>query len=219
MADCGLARMQFAAVTPIIKGVAQKAGVEVEPEMVGCGAVISRPGAGEQRFHFDASFQMFQDAAADPTRRIYNLFIPLVDISKDGDGTMFFPSAPDCVKSTQAVARHFLAPPDERAPYDTSKLEAPACRAGGLMLFDYRTIHRGLPSTGRERAVAYVTVATGGAVDDHNFPPVAPQSLIPAPVPPQIRFSAEWDYVLRAGADCRRGCGHAGTLSVLDRSP
>ena len=34
-----------------------------------------------------------------------------------------------------------------------------------------RTIHRGLPNCGgRERAVAYVACASGGASDVHNFP-------------------------------------------------
>ena len=53
------------------------------------------------------------------------------------------------------------------------QLEAPACRAGGIIVYDYRTIHRGLPNDlegGRERAVAYVICATGGAEEGYNFP-------------------------------------------------
>ena len=48
--------------------------------------------------------------------------------------------------------------------------EAPACRAGGLILFDFRIIHGGLASSGRTRPIAYVICSTGGAADDSNFP-------------------------------------------------
>ena len=57
------------------------------------------------------------------------------------------------------------------SPLDPNALEAPACRAGGLIIFDYRTIHRGLANEGeRERPIAYFVCATGGATDAHNFP-------------------------------------------------
>ena len=50
-------------------------------------------------------------------------------------------------------------------------MEAPACKAGGLMLFDYRTMHRGLPNLGCDaRPVAYAVIATGAAWDTANFP-------------------------------------------------
>ena len=51
------------------------------------GAVISRPGARVQRFHCDATHAMFAAAQADPLHRIYDVFIPLVDLCQDGDGT------------------------------------------------------------------------------------------------------------------------------------
>jgi hypothetical protein len=54
------------------------------------GAVISRPGARVQRFHCDATHAMFAAAQADPSHRIYNVFIPLVDLCEDGDGTEFW---------------------------------------------------------------------------------------------------------------------------------
>ena len=54
------------------------------------GAVISRPGARVQRFHCDATHAMFAAAEADPLHRIYNVFIPLVDLCEDGDGTEFW---------------------------------------------------------------------------------------------------------------------------------
>lgn len=58
-------------------------------------------------------------------------------------------------------------------------MEAPAVPAGGVLVFDYRTVHRGLPSAGRDRPVAYLVAAVQrpgagrrGPVDDFNFPPL-----------------------------------------------
>ena len=56
-----------------------------------------------------------------------------------------------------------------------AEMEAPACPAGGVILFDYRVMHRGLPNGltdrgGRERPVAYAVCSTGAAWDRANFP-------------------------------------------------
>jgi hypothetical protein len=158
----------LAAVTPIIREAQGPAFTKIVPLM--SGAVVSRPGARVQRFHVDATHAHFEVARASPSVRIYNVFVPLVDISEDGDGTMFWP-APVLDESSRALAKHILDAPD--STLDASALDAPTTPAGGLVIFDYRTIHRGLANPeagGRERPVAYVACATGGARDDHNFP-------------------------------------------------
>ena len=134
------------------------------------GAVISRAGARVQRFHIDAAHSHVEAAHVNPSLRMYNVFVPLVDIAEDGDGTMFWP-APVLGEASRALAKHILDAPD--STLDTSDLDAPATPAGGLVIFDYRTIHRGLANdevSGRERPMAYVVCATGGAKDEHNFP-------------------------------------------------
>jgi len=156
-------------VTPFISEAQGPAYSGIEPTQLG--AVISRPDARVQRFHCDATHKMFEQAKADPAHRLYNVFMPLVDLSEDGDGTEFW-AAPRLEESTRALARHFLAGPGE-APLDVAQISAPMCKAGGLIVFDYRTIHRGLENPavgGRERPIAYVTCATGGARDSYNFP-------------------------------------------------
>lgn len=159
------------AATPIIREAQGPAFTGVAPLM--SGAVISRAGARVQRFHVDATHSHFESSQANPSSHIYNVFCPLVDISEDGDGTMFWP-APALGESSRALAKHMLDAPD--STLDTSALDAPATPAGGLVIFDYRTIHRGLANAevgGRERPVAYVACATGGAEDEHNFPRTA----------------------------------------------
>ena len=46
-------------------------------------------------------------------------------------------------------------------------------RAGDVLLFDYRLLHRGMPNETRERCMAYAVLATGGAWDATNFPPLS----------------------------------------------
>jgi|NorSeaMetagenome_1021524.scaffolds.fasta_scaffold143816_2 hypothetical protein len=43
-----------------------------------------------QRFHCDATHDLFADAKADDSHRLYNVFIPLVDLIENGDGTEFW---------------------------------------------------------------------------------------------------------------------------------
>ena len=157
--------------TPIIREAQGPAFTDVVPLM--SGAVISRPGARVQRFHVDAEHAHFKAAHANPSVRMYNIFIPLVPISEDGDGTQFWP-APVLGESSRALAKHVLGAPD--SVLNAGALEAPSTPAGGLVIFDYRTIHRGLANAevgGRERAVAYVACSSGGAKDVHNFPRTA----------------------------------------------
>ena len=67
---------------------------------------------------------------------------------------------------------HPPASPPTCPPLDA--IESPACCAGGVLLADYRTLHRGRASIGRERAVAYVVLAVGDeARCENNFRPEA----------------------------------------------
>jgi hypothetical protein len=124
---------------PIIREASGQ--LDVEPLVVG--AVISRPGASVQRFHCDVAQDFFRRARKDPSQRLYNLFVPLVDWQQRGDGTEFWPAA-SLDDSLGLLASHFLACETGAfpSPLDPDDLCAPACSAGGLVLFDYRTIHR-----------------------------------------------------------------------------
>jgi len=150
------------------------------------GAVVSRPGARAQRFHADADDEHFRAAAVCPRTRLYNVFAPLVDIAAESDGTQFWPGSH--LEGTRV--RDFRAAVERAVALDgrvghledeigsshleddelvMAAMEAPACPAGGLYIFDYRTLHRGLPNAGRERAVAYAILSTGWASDTTNF--------------------------------------------------
>ena len=76
------------AATPVIQEAQGDAYCGIEPVMIG--AVISRPGANVQRWHSDADPEHFTAANANPSHRLYNVFIPLVDVNEGSDGTEFW---------------------------------------------------------------------------------------------------------------------------------
>ena len=199
------------AVEPIVEALQGAAYEGVRP--TACGAIVSRRGAAGQRPHADANLPHYAEAERDPAHRLFNCFIPLVDIAAGGgggeqsDGTQFWPAShltadaahraweralgPEALlevgeileeeeeeveqQQRQQRLRRQLEESGGGAPAleaeAEAEAEAPACCAGGVIIFDFRIIHGGLPSRGRERAVAYVICSTGGARDETNFPP------------------------------------------------
>ena len=139
------------------------------PKVDQIGAIVSRPGAGPQRFHADAGDTHLQLARLSPRHRLFNVFCPLVDLEEGGDGTMLWPASHLERKRLEYdvycadTCRSYLLERDERA---MAEMAVPACPAGGLLIFDFRLQHRGMPNTsGRERAIAHAVLATGGAFD------------------------------------------------------
>ena len=70
-----------------------------------------------------------------------------------------------------------------------------------MIAFDYRVLHRGLPSIGRDRPVAYVVISTGGAWDGANFPQ---QSIYDAS-PLYVDHTPYWDEVEEAREAINQG--------------
>jgi hypothetical protein len=154
-------------VAPILEELVGDARVREEAR----GAIVSRQGAPSQRAHADAQLEHYEAAASDSCHRLFNCFIPLVDLAADGDGTQFWPGSHESSEAAMAAWQRAVNPQTaEEQVASAREAEAPACLAGGLVLFDFRIIHGGLASIGRDRPIAYVICSTGGAVDDSNFP-------------------------------------------------
>ena len=158
----------MAAATPLIREASAfgDGRSEFAPRLAMSGAVVSRTGARMQRFHADASEEHFAAAAADPSIRLFTCFVPLVDIAADGDGTQFWPGS-HFGEGLDAARRGIAS--DGRLKWERDNahtdeppppVESPACPKGGMIAFDYRVLHRGLPSIGRDRPVAYVVIST-----------------------------------------------------------
>ena len=136
------------------------------------GAIVSRPGAVAQAFHVDASRSHLLGASLLSRHRLFNVFVPLVDIEEDSDGTQFWPRSHlhrgRARLLADAAERSGAVESDEAA---MAAMEAPACPAGGMIIFDYRCLHRGLANElSRSRPVAYCVLSTGMARDNANFP-------------------------------------------------
>ena len=125
------------------------------------GVVTSRPGAALQDWH--------DDGAAG----LYTVFVPLVDVDANADGTEFYPASHVADAGARDAVRAGAAPPST---------EAPAALAGQPLVFDYRVLHRGLANPSRERAVAYLVLATDGAYDGQNFCQMSLDDALPAHV-------------------------------------
>jgi len=133
---------------------------------VQAGLITSLDGAGPQLFHADGSHL-----------GVYSVFVPLVDVAR-GTGTDFWPGSH--VDSSLAA----LAPKDgklcdalERRVADMEAdglghVVQPSLRAGDMLLYDYRVVHRGgaNPEGGAPRPIFYSTWADASAEGgDTNF--------------------------------------------------
>ena len=143
------------------------------PRTVMSGAIVSWPGADAQSFHCDSNDWHNRIASHAPSHRLFNAFVPLVDIAPDSMGTSFWPgshlSRDGRAMWAEAVTRSGTVEEDDHA---IEEAVSPGCPAGGVLLFDVRTLHRGLANTAKgARPYVYTTVGTGWASDKHNFPP------------------------------------------------
>ena len=144
------------------------------PKTCQTGAIVSRHGASGQFFHQDGHSNSWAMRTL-PGHRLFNIFVPLVDVPANGDGTAFIPGSHLWTRERLLRERDESALPLE----ESDRAEAPSCPAGGLILFDYRVLHRGLPNAqGRTRPVAYATMGLGWARDTVNFPDISLRAVV-----------------------------------------
>lgn len=167
--------------SPAVAGITRQL-VPSRPTIDHVDAIVSKPGAAAQRFHADSGVAHHRMARLCPRHRLFNVFVPLVDLEEDGDGTMLWPGSH--LERTRysryhaAIERSGSLEGDARA---MGEMEVPACPAGGLLLFDFRLLHRGMPNTsGRERALAHAVLATGHASDRMNYPEASLRAVLDA---------------------------------------
>ena len=145
-----------ALVQPVLRRQAEDTGsahAAFHAEAVGF--VLSLPGAPLQQWHPDDAYRV----------GLYNVFVPLVDLSEDNGATEF--ALGTHTEGMQLVARRALArdySPQPRNP-GTLTVVRPLLEAGRLLLFDWRTWHRGgANQSTHDRPVAQITYAGTGLV-------------------------------------------------------
>ena len=120
-----------------------------------------------QVWHRDGP-SLFEDAPHHGTHCL-NLFVPLVDVSEANGSTEFVPSTHvDANFASLAPAVIRVAENDERELADSAV--KPSVPAGGFLLFDIRTLHRGGANLSPSpRNVMYLTFAWDFWTDKHMF--------------------------------------------------
>ncbi|KAL1507969.1 hypothetical protein AB1Y20_007573 [Prymnesium parvum] len=148
-----------AAVDGVARGVVLASGllaVEGRGEEGVCaldsaGCVTSLPGAPDQHFHPDGTAE-----------GLVNAFVALVPTTVLNGPTELRPGSHVWVESALGPEPRW----DERTSTTVAELAV-----GEILLFDYRTYHRGRANRSDEpRPVAYLVYARPGVSDQHNFP-------------------------------------------------
>jgi len=118
-------------------------------------AVVSHPGAPQQRTHRDAS-HLFFDPGVGPNLPVYaiNVAVPLIDVDLETGPTGVW------------LGSHRT---EQNAPVPSESMTVCSLQRGDCMLMDYRTAHAGLPNrSGRARPIVYMVYARPWFFDDAN---------------------------------------------------
>jgi len=120
------------------------------------GFLVNQPGSTSQQWHRDG-----------PDPGYINAFVPLVDLSESLGPTSVLPGT----HVMPNIRTHDDA--NEKGSAQVPAPIVPLLTKGQVLLFDYRTLHKGLGNTnakGLTRTLAYAVYTRGSIMDTHNFP-------------------------------------------------
>lgn len=115
------------------------------------GFLMNQPGSKSQSWHRDG-----------PDEGYIDVFVPLVDLTEELGPTQLLPGTHDMKDVDSLNGIH-----EDELPSVT-----PLLQRGEILLFDYRTLHKGLGNTSdnKSRTLAYSVYTNQSSVDIHNFP-------------------------------------------------
>ena len=99
----------------------------LRPRVLMTGAIVSKRGATAQRFILDAQRSHFFWSTL-PRHRLFNLFVPLVDVEQDGFGTQFWPGSHRAPRPPRATGRRSSARSIEDDEEAMAAMEHPRAR-------------------------------------------------------------------------------------------
>jgi len=111
----------------------------------------------------------------------FNIFIPLVDVHSGNGCTEFFPGSHcDTIFENYCKEVVDLAEKDPSAQHPF--VARPQVKAGSVLAFDIRVMHRGLANVSKEeRPLLYFTVARSWWTEQHMFKETTVPNTIPVP--------------------------------------
>jgi ectoine hydroxylase-related dioxygenase (phytanoyl-CoA dioxygenase family) len=126
------------------------------------GFLVNNPGSTTQAWHRDG-----------PDEGYINAFVPLVDLDESLGPTSILPLT-HVMPNNIRLNNNDNNTDNSSSNDDTPLLPIiPTLKKGQILLFDYRTLHKGLRNTNAEgisRTLAYVVYTRGSITDVHNFP-------------------------------------------------
>lgn len=126
------------------------------------GFLVNKPGSTTQAWHRDG-----------PDEGYINAFVPLVDLDESLGPTSILPLS-HVMPNNIRLNNNDNNTDNSSSNDDTPLLPIiPTLKKGQILLFDYRTLHKGLGNTNAEgisRTLAYVVYTRGSITDVHNFP-------------------------------------------------
>ena len=126
------------------------------------GLVVSFPGSADQPWHSDGVKLFPGDGSRLPAHAL-NCFVPLVDVGHREGPTNFVPGShrPAAERALNALLREGRRPKD---------VFAPTLSAGDCLVYDQRTVHRGVANTGHaSRPILYLLFARPWFREHVNF--------------------------------------------------
>jgi ectoine hydroxylase-related dioxygenase (phytanoyl-CoA dioxygenase family) len=133
--------------------------------LIRCGCVVSLPGTGVQYWHSDGvhvgESSTIDDADAAAPVHALCVFCPLIDLNESVGYTEFW-------AGSQKFSKLLAKKGEQTLPGGTKGI----LDRGSCLLYDYRTIHRGMPNSSEgSRPVCYFLYAKAGYefVEDQNF--------------------------------------------------
>ena len=123
--------------------------------IVRCGCVVSLPGCGEQYWHSDGAHvgtsagwsDLDNPAGAAAPPHAICVFVPLVDLSEDNGYTEFW-----------SGSHHYAQLMDKKGEQSLPGGTKAILPAGGALLYDFRTIHRGMPNRSQQKRPIFYTI-------------------------------------------------------------
>ena len=150
------------------------------------GLLHADPGCNEQLWHADGEHLFPGSRHVNLPLHCLNVFVPLVDITEDNGGTEFCLGSHRLTGGSPDIVWQDAQHKDRIGC--TATPVAFTCRAGSVIMFDYRVLHRGLANNGPQaRQVLYFTYAHAWFRDMHNFPV---RSLLDAAPPAAAKRSS-----------------------------
>jgi len=154
-----------------VRSIVQQLFGEQEIEVINKSLVLSLPQAEDQAWHSDGPHLSLNTHLP---CHVLNVFVPLVDVTKDDGPTEFRPGSH---YYTRDLAKEFLL---AKLKKKLRPISGPCLQRGSILIFDYRVLHRGTANvTTRPRPFLVWTFARAGFRDLLNFPHRSVHDAVP----------------------------------------